>query len=353
MRIISKLLTGIAAAACSIGLAHAEPVVVTFVYSGTGLGGSPYLAQTSTAIAFNEGYFDREFADDPDIRFEFKSVNSSSLVNEGFATGQIAFGSQGDLGAIIARAGGIDPKIIFMQQIRGPIEVATAVDSDIKELKDLEGKKIAVHFAGNSRLIFEKLLSDKGIDVGSMELVNLNNSAAHIALAAKDVDAAVGLNDLIDLQQKGLARIIYSSRNDKPVYGRQSQVSVSREFEAQHPEIVQRVVNALVRASAWSAQEENREALFESWGKSGHSIESFRADFDGYKLRERINPIIDDFVIGRYLDQSADALRLGLIRSDFDKEEWFEPKYVETAIETLGFGDLWEPKDAEGNLITQ
>ncbi len=335
----------------SAAAASAEPLVINFAYAGTGVGGRPFLAQTATAVAYNEGYLTDEFKNDPDISINFTPVSSSSLVNEAFASGQIQFGSQGDLGAIIGRASGLETKIIYLQHIRGPIQIAVPTGSTVAKVEDLAGKKIAVQFSGNARLILEKLLKDRGVDASKVNLVNLDAAGAQLALASGDVDAAAGLNELLTLEQKGLAKVIYTSRNDKPVYGRQSQVSVDAKFEAAHPEIVQRVVKALVKAEAWAATETNREALFNVWAKSGHTVESFRIDFEGQALKDRFNPVIDAFIISRYAEQKDDSLRLGLIRNDFSLDGWFEPKYVETAIKDLNLQGFWPARDLDGNPV--
>lgn len=347
--LVSILASG--AILASMATAKAEPLVINFAYAGTGVGGRPFLAQTATAVAYNEGYLTDEFKNDPNIKINFTPVNSSSLVNEAFASNQIQFGAQGDLGAIIGKASGIDTKIIYLQHIRGPIQIAVPNGSRLTRVEELAGRKIAVQFSGNARLILEKLLKDRGVDTGKVNLVNLDAAGAQLALASGDVDAAAGLNELLTLEQKGLAKVIYTSRKDKPVYGRQSQVAVDPKFEAKHPEIVQRVVKALVKAEAWAATEANREALFEVWAKSGHTVESFRIDFEGQALKDRFNPRIDAFIIGRYTEQKNDSLRLGLIRRDVNLDGWFEPKYVETAIKDLGLQGFWPTRDIDGNPV--
>jgi sulfonate transport system substrate-binding protein len=280
----------------------------------------------------------------------FIPVTGPSLINEGFASGKIDVGGTGDLGAIIGEASGLKTKVVFIQHSRGTLQIAVNNESGIKSLKDLAGKKVGIEFSANTRLILGKIFEDNGIPLRAVTLVNLDTPSRAMALSTKDVDAIVGLNEVISLEQKGLAKIIYTTRGDKPSYGRQSQVSVSAKFEEQHPEIVQRIVNALVKGAAWASDEKNREDLFQTWALSGYTAESFKPDFVGELLRDRFDPTIDSFIISRYEDQKNEAHKLGIIRRNFDTKSWFEPKYVQTAIKQLGLQGYWPERDANGNI---
>jgi hypothetical protein len=52
----------------SSSISAAEPVVVNFGYAGAGVGGRPFIAHTSTAVAFNKGFLTDEFKNDPNVR---------------------------------------------------------------------------------------------------------------------------------------------------------------------------------------------------------------------------------------------------------------------------------------------
>jgi hypothetical protein len=47
------------------------------------------------------------------------------------------------------------------------------------------------------------------------------------------------------------------------------------------------VVEGFVRAAHWSSEEQNRDALFDVWAKSGIPAARFRADFEGASLKAR------------------------------------------------------------------
>ena len=168
------------------------------------------------------------------------------------------------------------------------------------------------------------------------------------SLAQTELPHGFWCSHYLALEKQGVARVIYSSKGDNPAFTRHSHVHVTEKFEQAHPEAVARVVKALVKAAAWASDEKNREAVFETWAKSGIPAETFRADFDGQALKLRNTPLIDDFLISAYRDQAERAKQYRLLRSEVSIDDWFEPKYVEQAVKDLGLEGYWERYDAHG-----
>jgi sulfonate transport system substrate-binding protein len=155
---------------------------------------------------------------------------------------------------------------------------------------------------------------------------------------------------LLDLEQKGIARITYSTRHDPPAFTSNSAFFVTDAFERQNPEITYRVVRALVRAAAWASDEANREAVFETWALSGVPAAIYRAEFEGQPVKYRNSPLIDGFLVNFYREQVIASKQLGYIRRDVDVDRWIEPKYLQRALVELKLEGYWDPYDADGSL---
>ena len=152
-------------------------------------------------------------------------------------------------------------------------------------------------------------LKAKGLKDTDFKLINMSISDSNAALLSNDIDAQVSGPDVFPLVDRGVARIVYSSADD-PKLGRVSHLLVTEQFAARYPQIVQRVVNALLREAAWLADEANRARAYQIWTKSGYGLPSWKGDWDGSVLRDRASPLFDPFYRAQYrrlLDAAREA----------------------------------------------
>lgn len=327
----------------------AEPLVIRLGYAGVGADNRQFAQGNTWATAHAAGYLEEEFKDDPNVRLEWYFFRGAGpAVNEALANKQLDFASQGDLPSIIGRSSGLKTKLLLVGGTRRPVYLAVPSGSDIKSIEDLKGRRVAIHLGTNNHLSAAKVLQAHGLQNSDVSIVNLDNSSATAALASKDIDAAFGDTSYLRLKEQGLVDIVYNSNDDNPAFGRTGSTFVSEEFEKAHPEIVQRVVKAFTKAAHWSSEEENRDALIELWAKSGTPESILRADLEGIELADRHSPLIDPFTVELYRDKARQAKEFNLIRRDISIDDWFEPKYLEAAIEELGLVGYWPPYTAEG-----
>jgi sulfonate transport system substrate-binding protein len=200
-------------------------------------------------------------------------------------------------------------------------------------------------------LAIQRILAGHGMGARDVRAIDMDGAAVSQALAAGTVDAAFGGSSLLLMQDQGLVRVVYSTKQGSPTYRRQYHVLVTREFEQAHPAWVQRVVNVLVDAAAWASDERNRERLFELWGKSGVPASNFKAEFAGDALEVRNSPLFDPFMTGRYQAAVADAVRFGLIAAPFDVEAWIDRGYLARALAARRLEQRWPLFDAQGRPL--
>lgn len=344
--VAATLATGVAAAARP---ARAEPLVVRLGYASIGAGNRQYVGGDIAATARAGNFVGDAFRNDPNVQIQWLFfAGAGPAVNEAIANEQIDFALQGDLPSVIGRANGLKTRIVMASAVGTPTYLAVPPGSDIKGVKDLKGRTVAMFRGTNMELAIDKVLAANDMTERDLKVVNMDTATAEAALVDKQVDATFGAWQLCALQRKGLARIVYTTKGDNPAFGRNSAVLVTQSFEAQHPDITARVVKAMLQAAAWSSQEANRDQLFQQWAKSGYPAEDFRDDFAGQPLKVRNNPLLDPFFMHQYEVQAAMAKQYGLVRHTVEVPGWFQQRYLDAAMKELVLDHVWTPRDAAG-----
>jgi sulfonate transport system substrate-binding protein len=331
--------------------AAAEPLTIHVAFSQIGVGGRQFAALQTSAIAHAEGFFAEEFKSDPDIKFDFIFFRGAGpATNEAVANGQVDFFSQGDLPSLIGRASGLKTKILLNVSGRQSRYLAVRPDSDIKRIEDLRGRKVSQQIGTNITLSISKIIAAHGLADRDVKFINMDSATAKAALLAGEIDAAFGTQDFLELASEGKVKLVYSTKDDDPTFTSNSTFLVREAFEQKHPEITARIVKAVVKAAAWASNEANRQAVFESWAKSGVAAQIYEADFAGQTLKLRNSPLIDAFLVARYKEQAAYAKEFGLIRRNVEVEGWFAPQYLQQALTELHLENYWDRYDAAGTI---
>jgi sulfonate transport system substrate-binding protein len=331
-------------------LAAAESLTIRFGFASVGVDNRPFSGGTPAATAHAERYVEAALKDDP-VKVEWYFFKGAGpAVNEAIANGQLDFAWQGDLPSVIGRASGLKTRILMANGAHAPMYLAVPAGSPITSVKELRDKKVAMFRGTNNHLSVVKVLAANGLSERDLQVLNMDNATTTAALASKDV-AAFGNYPLISLNETGRAKIVYSTKGDNPAFERHSAMLVTQAFEAAHPQIVTKIVRAIVEAAHWSSEEGNRDALMEIWARSGTPASVFRYDFDSQPLRYRNSPVIDPFLIEQHRSQASQAKEFGLVRRDVDVKGWFEPRYLDQALKDLGLENYWTRYGADGKPL--
>ncbi|AMH43502.1 MULTISPECIES: ABC transporter substrate-binding protein [Burkholderiaceae] len=333
------------------GAFAAGPAIVRIGVATQGYGDPPVFGGSPAATAQLQHRVEDALAPDG-IKVQWLFFKGAGpAVNEALANHQIDFAYQGDLPAVLGRANGLKTKLLIESNVRTGVYIAVPPDSDIKTVKDLKGKRVAIFRGTNLQLVADNVLKVNGLSEKDLRVINLDDAASQAALASKGVDAVFLDFKLFKLQRQGLAKIIYASRDGGLQYTRQAHLLVLDDFERDHPDVVQKVVTSVVQAAQWSSEEPNRGALFTLWAKSGVPVESWESEYANQSLKDRSSPLLDPFIVARYQSVADDALRLNLIRQPVTVNGWFEPKYLDQALKTLKLENYWPRFDASGKPI--
>jgi sulfonate transport system substrate-binding protein len=221
----------------------------------------------------------------------------------------------------------------------------------IESIKDLKGRKVAFQKGTILHWAFLKALDANGLSAKDVTIVDLKTADQLAALAAGSIDASIGTSSLFPLRDQGVVKIFYTSRDAGPKAVGFGGILVTDQFQSKYPETTQRVVRGLVRADEWLSHEENREEALQIWTKSGTPYTALKEEFAGLSLKQSFNPLIDDFLIEQYRDATQFSKDEKLIRRDIDLQQWFEPKYLNSALKTLGLEHYWPRRTPDGAAI--
>ncbi|WP_414441861.1 ABC transporter substrate-binding protein [Burkholderia sp. 22PA0106] len=337
----------------SAAVAHAAALdTIRIGVAEQGAGDPPTFGSNPGAVVQQQKLLEKEFAREG-IRIQWLFFKGAGpAVNEAIADKSIDFALQGDLPAVLARANGLKTHLIAAVGVRSGIKIGVPTGSDIHTVKDLKGKRVAIFRGTNLQLVIDNVLAANGLDERDLRVINLDTSSALAALASKGIDASVTDYHLSKLVDSGLAKIIYQSQDQGLQFTRQSHLLVLDDFEQAHPDIVQRVVNVFVTAARWASDEGNRDALLNTWAKTGIPVSSWAAEFPAGTLKSRESPLLDPFFVARYTAVAQDALKLKLIRHPADVNGWIEPKYLDQALKAQHLEHYWPSYDASGKPQT-
>lgn len=267
------------------------------------------------------------------------------LINEGFSGKRIDFASYGDFPAVIAAAGGVPLKLVAPLGGGQNVYLVVRKDSPARTLADLKGKKIALHRGRPWELPFSKLVDASGLKLSDFTIVNINPSATPAALASGSVDATVLLSDGLLLEQKGVGRVIWSTAQAPADWKMRAELFARGDFVDANPELTLLVVDAYVRAAAWSSKDENRAAVIKTSSRGYLPEEILSKDYaaDGLSWHERFSPVFHPDVRDHYRSVADYALKRGLIRKPVDVDRLIDQRFVARALKDLNLEAYWSP----------
>ncbi|HBK46020.1 MAG TPA: nitrate ABC transporter substrate-binding protein [Xanthomonadaceae bacterium] len=308
----------------------------------------------SLGIARYKGWLDQEFKKDG-IRIQLVGYRGGApLVGQALANGQIDFAWQGDMLSLIGKSSGVKSRIVLPMSRLTNAYLAVAPKSPIKSIQDLRGKRVSYAKGNQIQLQVIHLLAGHGMSERDIRSVALDPATASAALASGDVDAVFGGADLIALRDRGLAKIVYSTRGKSVDATSFNSLLVSEEFAQRHPELVTRLVKVLVRSLHWASQPQNADELFRIWSLGGPAVSRYylKEDYQGRPLPEYLSPLFDPLYLAHYRRTQDSLVELKLLRGQkVDIERWIDRRYLDQALAQLGLRGFWSPLDANGKPL--
>lgn len=329
----------------------AAPSVIRIGIPGVGIGNRPVIGGSAIATAHIRGLLEEEFRKDS-IRIEWNFLRGAGpAVNELWANGLTDFSSLGDLPSVVGRAGGLKTRVLLSGSRFGNIYVAVPDDSPVKSIADLKGKKVAVFKGTAQQLAANRIFAAAGLKESDVRTLNMDLATTRAALVTKDVEAAFGGSDLLQLRDQGVVRIIYTTRGQGLGFTSNGTILGGQDFIDRYPQHTQRFVNVLLKAAKWLGDRDaSPNEAFMLWTKSGVQFSNYKEDYlggasgpAGESIKRRTNPLLDPYIAARYTENIADARKFGLLRTSFKWEEWIEPKFLKAGLKELALESFWRP----------
>lgn len=150
----------------------------------------PYAAHLGMYAALDRGDY-RRAGLSVEITRGFGSGDTIKRVGVGSA--QMGFADAGSL--VVARAQGIQTKVVGMILDKSMFVVTTLKKSGIRTAKDLEGRKVATPKTSSTYILFPALAALNGVDTGKIEFVFMGAAALGPSLMAGKVDAILNYDN--------------------------------------------------------------------------------------------------------------------------------------------------------------
>ena len=324
-----------------VSAAETKPTVIRFASPMVGTGNRPVGYGNYYASVQTLGLLEKEFQKDG-IKVQWNNFKGAGpAINESYANGLVDITWLGDLPALIGKASRLDTKLIAIGGTNDNTYLAVPSGSSAKSSADLKGKRIGFFKGTNLHLSIINVIKKYGLSEKDFRFVNMDGAVGYAALASGDIDAIWSNQSLLPVVDRGIAKIIYTTKKEPDVYKLSGYVLVNSKFEQKYPETVQRVVNVLVKQAAWESNPANKDALFKIWAKSGLSFGNIAKANAGVDLKRHSDPVIDASSIALIKQKLKAGQDLKLIRGNIDVESWVEPKYVNNAVKSLNLQGFW------------
>ncbi|HEX5695323.1 MAG TPA: aliphatic sulfonate ABC transporter substrate-binding protein [Acidimicrobiia bacterium] len=227
-------------AACGSGDGSAEPVEeITVDWA--------YYNPVSLVLRDN-GWLEEEL---DGIEVNWVQSAGSNKALEFLSARSIQFGSSAGAAALLAKINGSPIKVVYSYSQPEWTALVTRGDTGITSVEDLAGKKVAVTRGTDPYIFLVRALADHGLTEQDIEVVLLQHADGRNALIDGSVDAWAGLDPMMAQAEIEQEASLFYRAPDLNTWG---VLNVDEDFAAEHPEIVNSVIEAYERARVWSLE---------------------------------------------------------------------------------------------------
>ncbi|MCC7697227.1 ABC transporter substrate-binding protein [Janthinobacterium sp. EB271-G4-7A] len=352
LRLIWRKVLATAVAACllapaMVAAAEALPAAVRIaVVARTAPSGKTVFAGSAAQVAA-QGWLAAELGK-LGVKLEWVPVTTNSVatqVNEAFANRSIDLAQYGDLPSIIANASGLQTRLILPGGSANNTYLVVPNGSTAKSIKDLKGKKIALHRGRPWEYPFARLLEANGMTLRDVKILNLNPQAGAAAVATGGADAFFTLSDAFLLEDKKVGKIIWASKAPPQDWKMRAELWADSGFLQRWPQLAQLVVTAYVREHHRAAGAGGEDEYVRTEAAAGQVESVVRRELAGDHTpwQARWSPLFTASLRQHYVGEAAYAKSAGLIGRPLQVDSLFAPQFVNQALAQLKLQTFWSP----------
>ncbi|HVR97131.1 MAG TPA: ABC transporter substrate-binding protein [Thermoanaerobaculia bacterium] len=205
--------------------------------------------------------------------------------------------------AMVLRQQGAPIKIVYLGH-RDGTALMVHKDSDIRDVGDLKGKKVAIPSRfSNQHMLILKALKQRGMTMSDITLLEMPPPDMPAALSVRAVDAiSSGEPFMAQSEMDGYGRVLYQAKEIWPGFI-SCVLVVSQKTIDEHPEWVQQLVTGIAKSGLWLE------------GGMDHRMKAANAVATNYYNQD---PRLLSFVLSKPPDRVTYS-NLALARKDFEE----------------------------------
>jgi sulfonate transport system substrate-binding protein len=208
-----------------------------------------YAFYSPTSLALKKFGWAEEAFKKEGIEVEWVQSQGSNKALEFLNSDSVDFGSTAGAAALIAKDKGAPIESVYIYSQPEWTALVAKDGSEIKDVKDLKGKKVAATFGTDPHIFLLRALDQAGLSAKDVQIVNLQHADGANALQKGQVDAWAGLDPhMARTEIESGGKYIY--RN--PDFNTYGTLNVRSEFAKNQPKQVEIVIELYEKARRWT-----------------------------------------------------------------------------------------------------
>ena len=288
------------------------------------LGAQTYPLYSSIDLAHELGYIEEEL-NKVGAKEEWTNYDSGPLVNEAVAAGEADVGFMADLPAINARSTGQDIQVVSnVATGERSLAVLVPADSDITDISQLKGKKIAYATGSYAQHLLALVLDQAGLTFDDVESVNLGAADSPAAMENGQVDAIVIWEQFITkLTTEGKAKVLIDGTGIKKS---NMVIYAVKDYAQANPEVIEAFIKAADRGAQY-IKENPDDAAAKLAPVYNVTKDQMKTIFGNFEFTVSLTD--DDIAeITKVADYAYDA---GIIQNQVKADEFINTDYLKEA----------------------
>lgn len=230
------------------------------------------------------------------------------------------------------KSNGIDTTVVA--SVNGQQQYAVISSNDeIKEAKDLEGKKVIVPQGTVAQFFWDHYVIARGLDASKIEIINATTDAQSL-LATKDADAYIMMpSSLYYMESLGLGTVIDTGA-DIPEGSTTYLFVITSNLLKESPEVGVAINKALIRAYDDIAADQ--QILYDATANSTITADFTKKDYEYDTVLDALSPEIPEDRLSHYDELNDWLVSHSIISQPVDAGSFIDRTYYKQAAEELG-----------------
>lgn len=284
------------------------------------------------AVAQEEGYFEKEL-NAVGYTLEVTGFQGQGPeISSAIMSGSLDGGNIAEFPAYSSKSSGSDVSVIGITNPKF-LYGLLAIDDNIKNVKDLEGKKVVVQQGTAMQYVWEQIVALTGIDDSKIEVINASVLDGISLLQTGDADAIISAKYSLDYYAKsGLGHLVEGVPDDA---SSTTLIVLNNDYIAENPDVPVAINKALIEA--YNTVEQNPQILYDTMGKKMGDAGAAVIE-EGYKVNDSISYLTPEFseeLLKKVNEIYKWQEKNNLLSGKVDVDSFFDSSYYEKALEEL------------------